>query len=187
MSKLPKPDDIKINGQTITSTNPNLQLNINGIITAHVLLKVRDILLNAHVKSATIAMGNDLYVIISDSEYKVVAKKTTSKKMPQVYLKVLNNEFLSTSGIFIKDFNNIVRTIVNPKTGKPAKGFYGSVVIDEDAYKANVASIALIIAGPTDYERVAESLGVKKYLLYTYDQQLIMSEEMRKSISKHIS
>lgn len=185
LKKLPKPKDIIINDQSITSKNPLLQLNINGVITAHVLTQVREVLLKKNIKDAEISMGNDLYIIKLDNEtnYRIVEKSTSSSKMSKLVLKVFDNEFLSTSGIFVKDTNNIVRTIINPKTGKTAAGFYGSTVIDSDPYKANVASIALIIAGKDNYEQVAKSLGINDYILYTYDNKIIMSESMRLRIA----
>lgn len=181
LGKLPKPKDIQVSNKNITSSNSSLQLNINGIITAHILNQIQKILVQNNVKDAEIGMGNDLYIIKSDNsiDYRIVEKNTSSKKMPKLFLKVYNNEFLSTSGVFIKDNNNIVQTIINPKTGKPSNGFYGSTIIDKDPYNANVASIAMIIAGPDNYIELAKSLGIDNYILYTYDNKIIISEKMR--------
>lgn len=186
LRKMPKPLDIQTdNSNIIKSSNPHLQLNINGIITAHVLTQIRDILLQNNIRDAEVSMGNDLYIIKSDNDdinYRIVEKSTSSKKMSKLLLKIYNDEFLSTSGIFIKDLNNIVRTIVNPKNGKPADGFYGATVINKDPYKANVASIALIIAGPDNYETVAKSLRIDDYILYTYENKIIISDKMRERL-----
>ncbi len=181
LDKLPVPDDLQIKDNNITSINSDLQLNINGIISAHILIQIKDILVKNNIKNAQINMGNDLYLIKSDGDtnYRIIEKDTNSKKMPTLFLKVYNNEFLSTSGIFLKDSSNVSHTIVDPKTGKQSYGFYGSTVIDKDPYNANVASIALIIAGPENYIALAQSLGIESYILYTYDNKIIISEKMK--------
>lgn len=186
LKKSPKPDNLQINNKILTSTNPLAQLNINGIITAHILLQLKDILIKSGVTDAELDMGNDLYIIKSDGQvnYKIIEKKTGSKTMPKLLLKVADQEFLSTSGVFIMDRNNIVRKIIDPNTGNPSYGFYGSTVIDKDPYNANVASIALIIAGQDNYKAVAQSLGINDYILYTYDNDVIISDSMKKRLSE---
>jgi thiamine biosynthesis lipoprotein len=191
LAKLPEPHDIKIqfdpktNTNSIKNTNPYLQLDIDAIISAHILRQLKQILLANNIEDAELIMDNDLYLLKKghSQNYKIVENHTNSNKMPTLNITTYDDEYISVSGTLVRHTANqsmlMPNYIINPKTGKPSNGFYGATVISKDPYKASIASMTLIIAGEQEFKAVAKSLDITDYVLYTYNNKIILSDGMR--------
>lgn len=188
LKNAPTPNDIQIkvnpntNNFSIKNTNPFLQLNIDVIISAHILSQIKEILIANNIKNAELTMDDELYLIKKDTHqnYEIIKTHTNSNKMPTLNITTYDEEFIAVSGVLVRHRanKNKANKIINPKIGKPSYGFYGATVIDKDPYKANIASMTLILAGEQEYKSIAKSLDITNYILYTYDNKIIISNDM---------
>lgn len=168
LKNLPAPTDIKINYKKleIKNNNPNLQFDLSGFIKAKAMLEIRNILLAINIKNALINIGGDIYVMGKKNiNTPWVIAVNNPKNNTQINLELHNNETISTSGVYARRNSNAEHHLINPKTGRPSEGFDSVTVIHHDPYISDAGATALLIAGKSDYAKVARSMGLEKYIL----------------------
>lgn len=179
LKKLPTPHDIKIQNTTVINTNPYLQLDISGFIKADASLQIKQILLDHNIHDALINIGGDIYAIgykyPKTKQPWIVAVKT--KDNNYIKLKLSNNQAIATSGTYARQYQELNTKLVNhhiidPKTGEPSQGFYSVTVIHHNPYIADAAATAILIA-KDEYKKIAESMGVEKYILLENTNKII--------------
>lgn len=187
LKKLPTPDDIKIQNNTVTNTNPYLQLDISGFIKADASLQIKQILLDHNIHHALINIGGDIYAVgykhHKNKQPWIVAVKT--KDNNYIKLKLTTNQAIATSGTYARQYQelntkSVNHHIINPKTGEPSQGFYSATVIHTNPYIADAAATALLIA-KDDYQKIAKAMGVEKYILLDNTNKII-SENIKDNI-----
>lgn len=209
-NRFPNPNNIAINSTLVKNSNPYLQLDFSGFIKAKAALEIKNILLEHNIHNALINIGGDVYVMGYKLSKKsvaaqpwIVAAKITSPDAKQnklIKLKVHNGEAIASSGTYARSYHEIVDNkatgqkynylrhhIINPNTLKPADGFDSVTVVHQDPYLADAAATALLIAGPENYQSIAKSMGIEKYILYKDNSELIISESLKNYIMNDIT
>lgn len=187
IKQLPTPSDITITDNIIQNTNPFLQLDLSGIIKADAMLQIKQILKNNNISNAIINIGGDIYVMGTKANDRAwtIAAPTQAKSF--LKLKLNSNESVATSGTSQRNYTEnktkLRHHIIDPTTFEPATGFDTVTVIHQNPYISDAAATALLIAGQKNYQKVALSMGIDKYLLVDKDQ-IILSEDMQKRIER---
>ena len=73
--------------------------------------------------------------------------------------------------------------MLNPRTGKPAQGSAAVVVLHGDPVVADVASTALMAAGPGDFRRLVIRMKLACAMMVTEENELLITTQMKKRIS----
>jgi len=79
-----------------------------------------------------------------------------------------NDEAVITSGDYERYFDyqgQRYHHIIDPRSGYPARGAIATTIIARDGLSADVASTALLIAGPDHWRETARALGIEEAML----------------------
>jgi thiamine biosynthesis lipoprotein len=97
-----------------------------------------------------------------------------------------DGEAAVSSGTYERNFRAAGRFyhhIIDPRTGRPARGAAGTTVIGRDVELANAAATTLLVGGPEAFEDLARRLGIDCALLVTEDGRRLttpcMAERLR--------
>ncbi len=184
-----KPDflDIKVNKGTITASNPKTQLDFSTLLEGVAAQDIKNILARQQIRDAMVIMGSDQFTV-GDKEtrpWKVKLKDPFGGDLGQIDLQ--GNEALFSSGNFNKF--RVAPTgsrwghVLNPRTGKPAQGSAAVVVLHGDPVLADVASTALMAAGPGNFRRLVVRMKLACAMMVTEENELLITTQMKKRVS----
>lgn len=164
----PSMDDLTIEGTRVRSRNPQDWLDFGGIAKGYAVDRAIERLRARGVQNAIVNAGGNLRAIGNKSgqPWRIGVR---DPRGPGVLasLTIDGDESVSTSGDYERHFEwQGVRYhhVLDPRSGYPAIGTIAVTVVAESAEKADVASTALMIAGPTEWRTLARALGVTQVL-----------------------
>lgn len=178
--------DIKIQGNTISTSNPNTQLDFATILEGSAAVEIRRIATKYKINDALVKMGSDQFTIGSDTSkpWTVKLSDPFGGELGEVSLQ--GNEALFSSGNFNKF--RVAPTgsrwghILNPHTGKPAQGSAAVVVLHRDPVLADAASSALMAAGPGNFSKLVLRMKLACAMMVTEENELLITAQMKKRI-----
>lgn len=178
----PSVQDIQIQGVRIKSTNPAVRLDAGGIAKGMAVDKVIDYLKQAGVKNAIVNAGGDLKAIGQHGDRKWhIGIRHPRQDGVIAGLDVNDNESVFTSGDYERFFEyegKRYHHIIDPRSGYPAQDSQSVTVIHSDAGLADAAATALFIAGPSQWQSIAKSLGVDKVMLIDKNGKVYLTKAM---------
>lgn len=191
----PTLEDIQINGVRLKNENAAVKIDLGGIAKGFAIDRLLTYLKQRGIHNALINTGGDLKVIgkHGDRPWKVAIRdprKISNNKQPVIIasLELNDSEAAFTSGDYERYFKNKKNQdkhfhhIIDPRTGYPAEGTQSVTVLHQNAATADAAATALFIAGPTQWVKIAKSMGIKYVLLIDKDGKLHISTAMQKRI-----
>ncbi len=188
----PSFDDLLLSADGLQSRNPAVRLDFGAIVEGVATEHIVRILRQHGVKHAFIAMGGDLYAIGSDDARPWQADLRdpfNQGGQPLATVDLLDGEALYSSGSYNRYRESPTGTrwpqVVDPRSGLPAMGIVGVNVLHPDPVVADVASIALMVAGESGFASVLDKLGVRCALLLTEHNELMMTAAMAQRVSMH--
>jgi len=178
--------DIKVDGKTISASNPNTQLDFATILEGSAAIEIRKIATKHQIKDALVKMGSDQFTIgnTTTRPWTVTLSDPFGGELGQVEL--LGNEALFSSGNFNKF--HVAPTgsrwghILNPMTGKPSQGSAAVVVLHRDPVMADAASSALMAAGPGNFGKLVKKMKLACAMMVTEENELLITSQMKKRI-----
>jgi len=184
-----KPDflDIKVNGNTITTKNSYTQLDFSTLLEGVAANEIKHILAKQHIRDAMVIMGSDQITIGDENTrpWTVKLKDPFGGDLGQIDMQ--GNEALFSSGNFNKfrlaPTGSRWGHVLNPRTGKPAQGSAAVVVLHSDPIIADVASTALMAAGPGEFRRLVIRMKLACAMMVTEENELLITTQMKKRIS----
>ncbi|RFA31207.1 hypothetical protein CAI21_00720 [Alkalilimnicola ehrlichii] len=165
----PRMTDLHLDGATLSSDNPAVQLDFGGMAKGLILDRAMIALRNEGIEHALISLGGDVQAIGSrgDRRWRVgVIDPSTRGKLAS--LEIDSGENVFTSGTYERYFEydgKRYHHLISPKTGYPARGLTAVTVVHEDATTADAAATALLVAGPEHWQRIARNMGVDQVLI----------------------
>jgi len=186
----PSFDDLLLTDVGLQSRNPAVRLDfgaiVEGIATEHIVR----ILQRHGIEDALISMGGDLYAIGSNdgSPWQADLRDPFNQGgQPLATVNLLPGEAMYSSGSYnrYRESPNGTRwpQVVDPRSGLPAMGIVAVNVLHPDPVVADVASIALMVAGESGFTKVLQKLGVRCALLLTEHNELMMTAAMAQRVS----
>lgn len=164
----PAMDDLTLDGASVRSRNPQVWLDFGGIAKGYAVDRAIERLRARGVQNAIVNAGGNLRAIgTKDGQPWRIGIRDPRGPGVIASLTITGDESVSTSGDYERRFEwQGVRYhhILDPRSGYPAIGTIAVTVVAENAEKADVASTALMIAGPTEWRAVARALGVAQAL-----------------------
>ena len=129
---------VKLEGNTVTLLNPDMELDLGGIAKGYIADRIVDYLESRGVSSAIINLGGNVYAMGSKGgkDWTVGLQDPFGRHQSPVAAVQLQNKSVVTSGIyeryFIDEEGNFYHHILNPETGYPVQNELTSVTIISD-------------------------------------------------------
>ncbi|EGV50958.1 FAD:protein FMN transferase [Candidatus Endoriftia persephone] len=182
----PSITDLKLNGITLQSDNPQVKLDFGAFGKGYGIDLAIDHLRQLGIRNAIVNAGGDLRAIGNhgDRPWRIAIRDPSGEGVFAV-IEIDNDESVFTSGDYERNFvyqGRRYHHIIDPRNGYPATGSRSVTVIHTDATTADAAATALFIAGPRDWYRIARSMRLKYVLLVDDLGELHMSPAMAQRI-----
>ena len=183
----PTMQDIRINGLQLQSDNPAVKLDFGGFMKGYGLGKIAEKLKSQGINRFILNAGGDLVVEGSHPNRPWrIAIRSPDEKNVLASLDAKSGEGIFTSGDyerFYMDGDKRRHHIIDPRTGYPAEGTRAVTVIHSDPGLADAAATALFIAGPKEWQTIAEKMQLKTVLLLDNKNTLHMTEGMAERLT----
>ena len=195
----PNPDDIKalvaqhptmqdlvIEGDSVRSTNPALQLDLAAFIKSFAVDAATEHLRKLGIRNAIVNAGGDLRAIgkHGDRPWRVGIRNPRGEGI-LASLETQGDECVFTSGDYERFYayqGQRYHHIVDPRSGYPSRGATSATVIHQSGVSAYGASTALLVAGPTQWRDVARKMGIEQAMLVDAQGNVYMTPAMAKRI-----
>ncbi len=182
----PRMDDIQIDGIHAQSSNPAVQLDFGAIGKGYGIDLAIEHLKQMGIENAIVNSGGDLRAIGSRSGHPWrIAIRSPSGSGTLGFLYISGDESVFTSGNYERNYlwkGKLYHHIIDPRTGYPARGTRSVTVIHDNATVADAAATALFVAGPKDWYRIAQQMGVKYVLLIDENDVIHMNPAMQQRV-----
>lgn len=183
LRRTPTMADVRVEDDgTVSSSNPQVALDLNGLAEGYAAKQIADLLKSRGMEHALIYIGGYVMALGQAHErpWLVGVRAPEGGLLGQLALH--DGEVLSSSG----DYQRYRQTddgreghIVDPRQGRPQRQTAAVSVLSDDPVMADIAATALVVAGPAEFERVAQRMGMGCVLLVTRDGVIHMTPAMR--------
>ncbi len=182
----PNMSDLEIDGIRIKSHNSAIKLDFGAFGKGYGIDMAMTHLPEMGIHNAILNAGGDLRAIGSKSgtPWKIAIRHPSGEGIIAI-IETRDSESVFTSGDYERNFTwqgQRYHHIIDPRTGFPATGTRSVTVIHNDATVADAAATALFIAGPENWYRIAQKMGLKYVLLVDQEGLLHMNPGMEKRI-----
>jgi thiamine biosynthesis lipoprotein len=185
LARRPSGHDIEINGLTMRSNNPAVQLDFGGIAKGYAIDVACDLLRDLGIRNAIVNAGGDLRAIGShgDRPWRIAVRNPAGGIIGA--LDTHGDESIFTSGNyerFRQDAERRYPHILDPRSGWPVRDLASVTVITGEGWLADAAATALIVAGLDEWTEVARSLGLDQVLLVDEAGKAYLTEKMDRRV-----
>ncbi|WP_444452856.1 FAD:protein FMN transferase [Rhodobacter capsulatus] len=186
MAAHPKMTDLRIDGTTVTSINPAVQLDLGAYAKGAALDIVKEDLKAEGVEDAVLNAGGGVQVIGRHGArpWRVAIRDPFEWGVVGA-ISLRPGEALHTSGNYERYFDKggvRFSHIIDPRTGSPMRGIVSASVLGGNGVPSDGAATALCVAGEKDWPRVAAQLGLTSVLIITDDGRMLATPEMMKRL-----
>ncbi|ABM61712.1 FAD:protein FMN transferase [Halorhodospira halophila] len=170
----------------VTSSNDGVRIDLGGIGKGFAGERAVAALREHGVRTALISLGGDLVALGApdDRPWRMGVRDPRAGTVLAA-VEAHADETVFTSGDYERTFTHEDRRyhhILDPTTGYPAMGSRSMTVIHDDPVHADAAATALFIAGPDDWQALAEELEIGYALLVDRDGAVWMTEAMAERV-----
>ena len=186
-ANIPTMQDIELDGIRMRGLNPDIQLDVGGIAKGYGIDRAIDSLQRMGIDNAIINAGGDLRAIGKHGQrpWKVGIQHPRANTV-LASLETLTDESVFTSGDYQRFYTQAgqrYQHIIDPFTGVPVTKTVAVTVIHANATLADAAATALMVAGPENWQRIAQQLGIRYVMLLASDGTLHLSPSMQKRLT----
>jgi len=194
LNNRPSIADLTLVENRLTSRNPRVQLDFGGNAKGLALDLTTPILQKHQIKHTIINIGGDLKVFglkPDNQAWSIGIQNPKNPQQPIAQIHAQDGDHIFTSGTYQRYFEwqgQRYSHILNPNTAWPADSFASVTVIHHDALLADTAATALLIAGPENWQRIANKLGVTKVMTIDQQGQITLTPELQQQtkLKKHL-
>lgn len=178
----PSMTDVRIEGDTVSSVNPDVSLDFGGFAKGVALDMAVAKLKGLGVDNAIINAGGDLNTlgaagkrpwkvgILDPRDWGVIAS-VDLQAGENLYTSGNYERFIEADGVRYAH-------ILDPRTGMPVEHIISASVLHADGALADAAATALSVAGPDAWADVARQMGLKYVMLVDKSGTVYVSPEM---------
>ncbi|MFC4527156.1 FAD:protein FMN transferase [Dyella halodurans] len=176
----PGMDDVRITRDgSISATNPDVSLDLNGLSEGYAAAQVRQLLARHGIHDALVYIGGFVLALgHNDSQSWRVGVSAPSGVLGSIDLD--DNEALASSGDYQRHRAGAVDLghIVDTRTGWPQRASAATSVLSDDPVFADIAATALMVAGPAGFQQLADHMHLSCALLLGHDGVLYITPGM---------
>ncbi len=180
-------DDLTLDGDTVTSRNPQVALDFGGIAKGYAGQAVIAWLRSQGVENAIFNAGGGLQVMGSHGErpWRIGIRGPDGSGVLGAVDLGPQEEAMHTSGNYerYREYDGKrYQHIIDPRSGLPAEHIVSASVIHPDGATADAAATALVIAGPEGWESVARRMGVTQAILVDDQGTVYLTRQMQERV-----
>ncbi len=185
VAQAPSSLEIEIDGTSLYSRNPAVQLDFGGVAKGYAVDIASDMLRAQGIDSAIINAGGDLRAIGShgDRPWKIAVRAPGGGVLGS--LETGPDESVFTSGVyerFRQENEKRYPHILDPRSGWPVQELTSVTVIAGEGLLADAAATALTVAGLDDWSGVAKALGLDQVMIVDGSGRVHMTRRMSQRI-----
>lgn len=174
----PSSRDIEIDGNTLYSKNPAVQLDFGGIAKGYAIDIACAMLREQGIENAVVNAGGDLRAMGRHGErpWRIAVRAPAGGIIGS--LETGPDEAVFTSGNyerFRQQDTERYPHILDPRTGWPVRDLASVTVITSEGLLADAAATAITVAGLDEWTRVAQALGLEQVLVVDGDGTVYMT------------
>ncbi len=178
---------LHLEGNRLWSDVP-VSLELAGIAKGSALAAGAQLLLSRGVANALIVAGGDVIAIGTrgDRPWRVGVRDPLGEGVLGT-VELASGEAALSSGNYERSYESRgekFHHIIDPRTGRPARGTAGTTVIARDVELGNAAATALMVGGPQRFAELTRRLGVECALLVAEDGRTIMTPAMQQRLQR---
>jgi thiamine biosynthesis lipoprotein len=183
---MPDMHDLTIDGNTATSANPHLQIDFGGIAKGYAIGLISDFLDANGIRDYVINAGGDLVVAGSrfGRPWRIGIQNPFAPGVV-ASLELEGKHSLFTSGNYARRYylgNELRHHIIDPRSGKPARGQSSATVLGSDPVRADVAATALMIDDTGQARELSHSLDIEDFLIISETREIQISHSLAQKI-----
>ena len=182
LASRPRLEDVVVDGDRLTARNPEVQLDFGAVAEGRAAEIVGAVLRRHGVAQALVNLGGDV-VAIGDGggePWRVALRDPFGGVLGGVELH--DGEALFSTGNYNKFRTSPSGTrwghLLDPRTGRPARGAAAVVVLHRDPVRADAAATALFVAGPAGFAATARRMQMHCVLMVTDENEMLISRAM---------
>lgn len=183
----PGMDEVQVAADgTVSSQNPALALDLNGLAEGFAALQVRELLRRHGIDEAMIYIGGFVLAVGENGrEPWRIGINAPEGVLGMVELR--DGEALSSSGDYQRRRTGTQAAghIIDARAGRPQRASVATSVVSQDPVLADMAATALMVAGPENFERQVTAMGLSCALLLGHDGTLHITEPLRQRLHLH--
>lgn len=169
LNSRPSIADIYFEDKQLLSKNPQVQLDFGGNAKGLALDMAIASLLQSGITSALVSIGGDMKTLgfkPDEQTWIIGVQNPVNPLEADASIELFANESLVTSGTYQRFFEWQGKTyshLLNPNNGWPVdsqKGFVSVSVIHSDATRADSAASAMLIAGQSNWQTIAQQMQI---------------------------
>ncbi len=182
----PGMDDVTINNGVLSSSNTDVQFDFGAFAKGYAIDLAIERLRAMGFGNAIVNGGGDLRAIGSKGErpWRVGVRHPQGEGILAA-LEVQGDESVFTSGNYerFNEYEGVRYThILDPRTGWPVKGITSVTVIHDNGADADAAATALVVAGVSQWHRIARQIGIKYAMLVDEAGTVYMNPAMKRRV-----
>jgi len=186
LKDLPTMQDIHTEGIKMWGSNENIRLDFGGYAKGYAIDVAIQNIRDLGIENAIINAGGDLRAIGKHGERPWhIGIRDPRGEGVFASLDIEGDESVFTSGDYERFFESEghrYHHLIDPRSGYPADKTTSVTVIHTDAATADAAATALFIAGPDEWYRIANKMGIKYVMLIDKSGTVHMNPAMAKRI-----
>ena len=175
----PHIDDVELEGDQLRSSNARVQLDFGAIAEGAAAESAMAIFARHGIEHALVSLGGDV-MALGDGvgrPWQVALRDPFGGVLGGVALR--GGEALFSTGSYSKFRESPSGArwshILDPRTGRPARGAAAVVVLHTDPLLADAGATALFVAGPAGFERMARRMGLACALMVTEENEMMVT------------
>lgn len=179
----PRLDQVRVDGNLVSSANPAVQLDFGAIAEGLAAEAILEVLARHGIRHALVSLGGDV-VALGDGNgrpWRVGLQDPFGGVLGSVRLD--DHEALFSTGNYNKFRESPTGArwghVLDPRTGRPARGAAAVVVLHRDPVRADAGATALFVAGPSGFERTTRRLGLGCVLMVTEENEMLVTAAMK--------
>jgi thiamine biosynthesis lipoprotein len=185
----PQMSDIVLNGNTASSRNRAVQIDLGGYAKGYALDRAAAILKQQGVRNALINIGGNVMALGTHGKRPwQIGIQHPRKPGPLATLELHDGEAVGTSGDYQRYFEVGGKRychLIDPATGQPVQGVQAVTILTHGASAgtlSDAASKPLFIAGEADWQAAAEQMKLESAMLVDAAGDIHVSRAMAKRL-----
>jgi len=165
LSDPPSMAHIERSGVRLRGHHPALQLDFGGLAKGLAVARSLDLLADLGVEHAIVNAGGDLMTLGRPGHrlWRIGVRDPQGAGV-LAHIELGSREALFTSGDYERGYEwegERIHHVIDPRSGRPSQGLVAATVLHTDPMLADAAATTLMIAGPEDWPKHAQRLGVE--------------------------
>lgn len=172
----PNMSDIKINGNILTGTNADIQIDFGGYAKGYGVDRLVEQLKSQGIHNALINAGGDLRAIGRPGNRNwIIAIQHPDEQQSIGWMELNDDESVFSSGDYQRKFSKDGKRyhhIIDPRTGYPTEHARATTVVHHNGAVADAAATALMVAAEDEWLDIARSMELKHFLVVDKDGKI---------------